>query len=204
MTRKNASRGFTLVEVVVALTVLSMISLTTLTAIRTFGTTQEKLDVVSDRTQEMRAVSQFLRRVLVDAQPLLRQDQRGSHTYFQGDQQELVWVGPFSASRVIGGLTVFRLAVNSAEQLTVQFMPYINTYQDLEWDQYEAYVLIDQLDELTLAYNAAPLEDWINNWGGAQQNPDRIRLSIAANGRYWPDLIIRLNDSNEQQLQFRF
>src|SRR5690606_29893989 len=197
---KKFRSGFTLIEVVVALTVLSMISLATLSAIRTFGSTQQKLDIVSERTQEMRAVSQFLRRVLVDAQPLMRQSPGAYSSFFQGDQSELLWVAPFSASRLIGGLTVFRLVANDAQQLTVQFTPFHDANQELDWSTHEPYVLVDQLNEFTLTYSASPTDDWVVAWGNEAQNPDRVRLSIAANGRYWPDLIIRFNESNDQSL----
>lgn len=197
---KKFRAGFTIIEVVIALTVLSMISLATLSAIRTFGSTQEKLDIVSERTQEMRAVSQFLRRVLVDAQPLMRQQQQVSHSYLRGGQRELVWVAPFSASRVVGGLTVFRLFIDEDQQLSVQFAPYLNANQTVEWDRYDAHVLVSRVDELTLTYNAGPLSDWVAGWENATRNPDRIRISLAVNGRYWPDLIIRLHDSYAQPL----
>lgn len=193
----HRSRGFTLVEVVVALTVLSMISLATLSSIRTFGSTQQKLDMVSERTQEMRSVSQLLRRVLVDAQAIMRQNPRGLRSYFQGHEQEVIWIAPFSASRTIGGLTIFRLAINDSQQLTLQFDPYVTSVRELDWSQREAYVLVPKLDEITISYKASPSGEWLSTWENASQNPDRVRLAIAANGRYWPDLIIRLNDVYE-------
>lgn len=195
MTRHTA--GFTLVEVVVALTVLSLISLATLSAMRTLGSTQEKLDVVSERTQEMRSVSQLLRRILVDAQPVMRPSRRALLSYFQGNAQEVVWVSPFSASRAIGGLTIFRLAVNESQQLTLQFAPFVKPEFEPDWNLSEVHVLVPQLDEFNIAYNPHPFGEWVNNWEIAAQNPDRVRLTIAANDRYWPDVIVRLNDIYE-------
>lgn len=200
----KASRGFTLVEVVVALTVLSLISLATLAAMRTFGTTQQKLDLVSDRTQEMRVVNQFLRRVLADPQPVLRQTPRWQYSYFHGDQQQLIWVAPFAASRYIGGLTVFRLEANEEGQLTVQFAPYLAPDKEPNWSELELHVLVQEVDQFRLAYRSAPGKEWLESWDGMVDNPDSLRLSIAANGRYWPDIIIRLNETFSANTTLRF
>ena len=53
--------GFTLVEVVVALTILSLIMLATVTALRTLANTQGTLERVTARIDEVRTVSGFLR-----------------------------------------------------------------------------------------------------------------------------------------------
>ena len=61
MTARGLHRGFTLVEVVVALAVLSLIMLATVTGLRTLGNTQVAVDRQVDRVSELRAVSSFLR-----------------------------------------------------------------------------------------------------------------------------------------------
>ena len=57
----HAARGFTLVEVVVALTILSLIMLATVTGLRTLANTQGTLERVTARIDEVRTVSGFLR-----------------------------------------------------------------------------------------------------------------------------------------------
>ncbi len=192
MIRKTG--GFTLVEVVVAITILSLIVLGTLTALRTFGRTQERLDEVSSRTQSVRQVSGFLRRILTDAQPLQRFDpERGANIYFYGDERQLVWVAPFSASRHIGGLTVFRLVADD-ESLTLGFAPYLGS-QEPQWSEYPTYTLLEALNGFELAYRQAPGEEWLSDWREPGAMPDSLRLTIVADGRYWPDLIVRFNDA---------
>jgi len=53
--------GLTLVEVIVATVILSMIMLATVTAMRTFGNTYERLMATTADTSEMREVHRFLR-----------------------------------------------------------------------------------------------------------------------------------------------
>ena len=63
----NSARGFTLVEVMVALVVLSLLMLGTLSALRTFGDTQTRIKATAQQTDQVRQVSQFLRNTLRQA-----------------------------------------------------------------------------------------------------------------------------------------
>ena len=53
------NRGFTLIEVVVSLAILSLVLLGTVTGLRTLGNTQESLERVTDRAEEVRTVRFF-------------------------------------------------------------------------------------------------------------------------------------------------
>ena len=50
------NRGFTLIEVVVALSILSLLMLAVISALRTFGNTQVSLEKLTDRVDQMRTV----------------------------------------------------------------------------------------------------------------------------------------------------
>ena len=61
------SRGFTLIEVIVALGIFSLIMLATVSGYRTLGNTASTIDRMTDRTDELRSVSAFLRDALENA-----------------------------------------------------------------------------------------------------------------------------------------
>ena len=67
MKRDSASRGFTLIEVVVSLAILSLVLLGTVTGLRTLGNTQVSLERVTQRADEVRTVSAFLRDLMESA-----------------------------------------------------------------------------------------------------------------------------------------
>ena len=58
---RHKTDGFTLIEVVVSLAVLSLILLATVSALRTFANTQVSLDKMMGRVDEVRTVSGFIR-----------------------------------------------------------------------------------------------------------------------------------------------
>ena len=60
----SKSAGFTLVEVIVALGIFSLIMLATVSGYRTLGNTASTITRMTDRTDELRSVSAFLRDAL--------------------------------------------------------------------------------------------------------------------------------------------
>lgn len=190
----ESTRGFTLVEVVVAISILSMIVLGTLAALRTFGRTQTTLETVSERTQSLRQVSGLLRRTLVDAQPLPFATRHTFGLYFFGDSQSLVWVAPFSASRHLGGMTVFGLRAQDGD-LLLTMAPYVDS-RPVDESNLQPLVIAEEVESFSLAYRAEPGGEWVDNWQGQPALPDSLRLTLMVEGRHWPDLIVRLNDAS--------
>ncbi len=190
----ESTRGFTLVEVVVAISILSMIVLGTLAALRTFGRTQTTLETVSERTQSLRQVSGLLRRTLVDAQPLPFSTRHTFGLYFFGDSQSLVWVAPFSVSRHLGGMTVFGLRAQDGD-LLLTMAPYVDSHP-VDESNLQPLVIAEEVESFSLAYRAEPGGEWVENWQGQPALPDSLRLTLMVEGRHWPDLIVRLNDAS--------
>ncbi|MBK6738944.1 MAG: prepilin-type N-terminal cleavage/methylation domain-containing protein [Haliea sp.] len=107
------ARGFTLLEVMLALVLLSMVMVATIAAMRTLGNTQAAIEEVTGRVDEIRVVSQFLRNTIGAAMPVMREGRVGETTedfadmgtYFWGDRTQLVWVSPLVAGASMGELS---------------------------------------------------------------------------------------------------
>lgn len=180
-------RGFTLIEVVVAMTILSLIVLATLTAMRTLGQTQAKLEQRAESTARMRAVTDFLRRNLEQARPVLMfEGGQPVSRFFYGTEDELYWAAPMPIPGLQGGLAAVHLRLNSDNQLillvrdSVNFMP---------WGDETPYILANQVDDFNVSYRAHPWEDWVSEWETITA-PSHVRISLQVSERYWPDLIV--------------
>ncbi len=189
---KSRQQGFTIIEVVIALTILSLLMLAMITAMRTLGDTQTRLQKVIDRTDEMRMVSQFLRRSIGQAMPVLRREAGKQYgTYFQGTENEIIWASPISAGPAIGGLNVARLSV-SEDELLLQLQAFKSPQDEPDWGEVEKYTLVSGLDNITIGYRLDIGEEWQEEWERGQSNPRTVRLVIEKAGRFWPELIISL------------
>ena len=67
MTTREGGAGFTLVEVMVALSILSLVLLGTVTGLRTLASTQSALERKTSRMDEVRSVSGLLRDLMESA-----------------------------------------------------------------------------------------------------------------------------------------
>ena len=114
------SRGFTLVELLVALMLLSLIALGLGGAMRSISQTQERVDFRVEQFERQHTAVHFLRSTLVH---LSQQRRTGAQArpnenpyYFVGQPQEMQWLGAMPASIGGGGRTLFRLSLQPDNQ----------------------------------------------------------------------------------------
>jgi general secretion pathway protein J len=187
--------GFTIIEVIVALTVLSLIMLAMVTAMRTLGDTQSRVQAVIDRSDEMRLVSRFLQRNISQAAAVFRRvEGEPESTYFIGTASELIWVAPISAGPAVGGLTIAKIAIQG-ETLTLQMQIFESPEKEIEWDEVKKYTLVDNAESLVLGYRSNIGADWEEEWVGRRQSPRTVRIIIKQTDRFWPELIIGLDEA---------
>jgi len=194
--------GFTLVEVVVALAVLSLLMTTVLAALRAFGNTQESLEVVASRTDEMRAVSNFLRESLeaavVDPSDgglsfgAGLEDGARDLSYFRGDENGFEWKARLVFGEKYGGTFLVRVARDNNQKLVLWWQrppKSMKSAQSVTWEGQLSRVLIPGLQELQIAYRDASSDEWQPYWD-EKKSPDLVRMVIKANDRYWPELVM--------------
>ena len=203
----NRARGFTLLEVLVALTLLSMIMVATITALRTLGNTKTTIEQVTERIDGIRVVSEFLRNTIGAAMPVARVgssseeflDAGAYGTYFTGDATHLMWVSPLVAGADMGGAYVMQLALIE-DRLELRWHPYQSDVAAVNWNELEPRVLLKSVEELQIGYLAAYGQDWLELWPGAQRNPVAVRINLKSAAKYWPELVMRLSGA-EMNLQ---
>ncbi|RLA58714.1 MAG: general secretion pathway protein GspJ [Gammaproteobacteria bacterium] len=188
--------GFTLVEVMVALTILSLVMLATTTGLRTLANTQVAIERMTARVDEVRSVSSFLRDTLqstvtgsdVGGLSLGGSTNSGS-TFFQvfPNAVELKSIVLFGEG--YGGSYLLRVAQES-DRLVLRWLEPGRHPKPQDWERAPSRVLVNDLDELRVAYRREFSGDWLDQWD-REGMPELLRLQIKASGRYWPDLILR-------------
>jgi general secretion pathway protein J len=190
--RWKQQRGVTLVEVVVATLILSLIMLATVTAMRTFGRTYDTLLQRTDQTAEMREVSRFLRLALRDA--------LGEPATFSGDATVVSWATPLDRVGSAGGIQYLKLS-HSGDGLMLSFAPFDPAQVGAEepgWGLVvDDFVLVDELERFAVAYRETPFTDWIDRWDpdASPTIPWAVSVSIAASGVQWPPVVVVLQSS---------
>jgi general secretion pathway protein J len=196
--RERVAAGFTLVEVVVALSILSLVMLTTITGLRTLANTQGALDRLTNRVDQVRTVSSFLRDTLESAAVgtggaggLSLGGNTRESAYFELLPQGLIWKSTLLIGEGFGGSYLLRVA-REDDQLVLRWQePGPSGEPTGDWDLAQERALVAGLQEFEIAWRDPLGGPWRQGW----QKGDVagwVRLQVRASDRYWPDLIMQV------------
>ncbi|MGD8956235.1 MAG: prepilin-type N-terminal cleavage/methylation domain-containing protein [Chromatiaceae bacterium] len=193
--------GFTLVEVVITLTIMALIMLGLVSALATFGQSRSRVEVQLARIDDVRLVSAFLRVTLSRSSSAYNGRGRSAVAMFQGDARQLRWLGVMPARHGVGGLYQFRLSVvegpDASEALQLQYLPYTGGGLETIWEAAPTRALVSDISDFGLAYHGG--EDdalWQEDWIAQERAPQLVRMLIGAGGRDWPELVIRVRSTD--------
>lgn len=197
---RPGSAGFTLVELLVVMTLMSLIALAMAGAMRTMAQVEGRVDARLLRTDDLRVAAGFIRSTLgrVSLRKLEPPPPLGQNLYlFAAEPEALTWVGVMPARHGAGGRNVFRLAletVGSSAALVIRFAPMPDVAAIPDWTGAESRVLLHDVTGFSIAYQDArqsPAE-WTAQWSVPDRLPARVKLSVQTSSGGWPDLVIPL------------
>jgi general secretion pathway protein J len=191
-------RGFSLVEVLVAFTLLAMIMLALGAALRTMAHTEERVDQRLAQVDELRVAVGFLQSTLGRVSPrraAAPSEVGQSLLIFSGEPQAIAWVGVMPARHGVGGRYYFRLASEGAagaSSLVIRFVPWDGKAAFPDWTRAESRVLVPRLTTVRFDYcdgNAQPATCFAR-WAFPDKLPARVRINVNDDRGAWPELVI--------------
>lgn len=208
MIRNKAARGFTLIEVLIAMTLLSIMMVLLFGSMKICAESWEKGENKIAEVSDVAAVINFFQRHLIPAEPLWNDfsDEENSQGNteekqfsFQGRAQALQFVSAFPASAGRAGLQLISVALDKdrGEQvLKVTLTPFFPVGEGGEWFQEEE-ILLRKVSFFSLTYFGS--EDgqaesrWQDEWIGKDRQPQLVKINIGLeNEMYWPEMIFPL------------
>jgi len=193
-------RGFTLVELLVAMSLLSLVMLALVSALRTAAQTEERVDRKLQSADELRLVSSFLREVLgrisVQKTPLVKQA-GDSPYFFRGEPNEISWLGVLPARHGVGGRHHLRLFLSSTPNgsaLAFQYAPWTGPANAPDWPGASSSVLLEGVQGFGLEYLDSQVEppSWNPRWTAVDHLPDRVRVSLRTSTGDWPYVVVAM------------
>ncbi|MCW5261675.1 prepilin-type N-terminal cleavage/methylation domain-containing protein [Verminephrobacter eiseniae] len=198
-------RGFTLVEVLVVMALLSLVMLALGASLRTVAQTQERVDARLAQTDQWRVAVAFIRSSLgrisgrkIEAAATAAP---GSGKYlFAGAPDAVAWVGVMPARFGAGGRNFFRLAAEPVDGaglgLVLRFKPWEEASAFPDWSTADSRVLLADVASLSIRYQGqagSPADGWLPRWSDPDRLPHRAWLTLRSAASEWPPLIIALH-----------
>ena len=190
----NSLRGFTLIEMVIALVLMTFVMLGLVSALFSFGQSMTTMDNAVERIEDQRTLQNFLTNLLSTTLAAGVNTPSRTGIFFTGAGQELEWVAPMPPRPGMGGVSFMHLFVRqngATPELVYQTTPYTGANELPQWANEPVRSLVS-IDNIKLEYQEQEGSEWLPAWSDANRLPVRIRLSIASQDRIWPPIVAQL------------
>jgi general secretion pathway protein J len=194
-------RGLTLLELLIAITLLTLLLTILFGGLFLANRSWDAGTARADRGDEVRLVSQVLRRMLRQIVPVVAQDQTGAHLTFRGEAQSLTFTAPLPAQLGPGGL----------DEISIEFAP---QQRDLDLrmsyrlyrpdtsgtdQRSESRILVEHVTQGRFSYfgslDGQQAPTWTDRWESPLRIPQLIRVEIATADGEWPDLTTEIKNN---------
>jgi general secretion pathway protein J len=204
-TRLRHRAGFTLLELLVGLTLFALMSVLMFSGFRFGLRAWEAGGERIDRMTRIELVQNLLRRELSEVslpQLTATEESREAVSEFTGTSESMTFVAPLPGHGGAGGPYLFSLAAANVAGRTQLMLGWRVFRSDPSrrgnYDAPEESLLLDGIADVELAYYGSfdpehPQPHWTDHWVAQFGLPQLIRLRVtfpAGDPRRWPDLIV--------------
>lgn len=204
-------RGFTLVELLIALSLLALMSAVLFGSLRLAGRTWDAGEAKAEANSGMRLAGDYLRTQLSAQHPQRMRRITEFPLLFSGKGDELRFAAPLPGRVGVGGMWFYRLALiegagkGKSALVLERMVPDVNATTMPEFNSADRSVLADDIASLKIGYfgrdRGASLEmapTWRDRWDDPQLLPLLLRIEVAPRvGPAWPQLVVAPREAPE-------
>lgn len=189
--------GFTLLELVVAITLMGLVLVILYSGLRLGLNGWDSGEARAEATNRLRLVEEFLRRQLAQSMTVYQINDRQERTVvFTGQADRIEFVAPMLARLGQGGLYRVRVETDDG-RLWIRWRPYLPA--DPTAGEERETLLLEGVSSIEWAYFGSEQDDdtqpeWRSDWASPARRPLLVRLNLALQGESWPDLVVALSE----------
>ena len=194
--------GFTLVELLLAITLMSILLGLTYSGLRAATRSSERGEKMLAAGGELRSAHQFIRRQLNQMLPLAFSEVDGVdevRVVFEGDARRIKYVAPMPGYLGAGGPQVQLVELVNADggDMVIQFShALLQGFEEERLFDREPVILLEGVDSADFEFlgrdEDGELTGWTTNWDQQGVLPVAVRLNLEFTGDLnmrWPDLV---------------
>ncbi len=199
--RRNG--GFTLLELVIALTLLALMSSVLFGALGFAGRSWEGGEAKAEATASMRLTHGFLRAQLEGQHPLRMRKMPDFPLVFAGSEDELKFAAALPARVSGGGIWYYRLVVakegDKSRLVLERVLPDLDAGVLPAFEKPDRSILAEDIAELKVGYFGrdpgaadSTTPTWRERWDDRNRLPLLLRIDVVAQrGNAWPTLLVQ-------------
>lgn len=189
--------GFTLVELLVSLALLSLMTIYGLNALSSLNDINRAVGQ-TEAQMEIDAVARHLRDAIADIRPVFTTDESNAQQLlFKGSSDSLEFVGAANGEREAGGLYLLRYSVNAGHELIVERA----MWRERQELTFKKVILMRGIKSIAFKYAAsqenAGGEEITDLWRQTDVLPGSIEVNVEFEGngeRKWPTVLASLKN----------
>jgi general secretion pathway protein J len=199
--------GFTLIEVLIAMTLLGIMVVLLFSSMKICAESWQKGEDKIAQVNDVAVVYQFFQRHLGNALPLWDDfSEEGNKVFsFQGKNQSLQFVSSFPASAKKAGLQRFSLELikeGDEDLIQVSITPFYPVAEGEEWRKEEVTLLRHVRNfSISYYYREDPQAEgvWQEDWLEQENLPPLVKIKIVRDdGSFWPEMFVELKTQPQQ------
>lgn len=207
---RKKGEGFTLIEILIALTLFSLILVMIFSGLYSSGKSWHAGNNQSEANDDQRLILGFIRKQIMQTVPLLFIDGKDNRIIFRGDADKLQFVSRLPAHR--GGSDLYLLTLMTARQDKTSSMildyvtitPEMELFDGFSSEHSKKTTLLENIERLEFSYFGRKKDDkepaWYEQWQNQETLPTLLQLQIIPerDNTYWPELLIPIHSRIEK------
>ena len=184
---KTKQLGFSLMEVIIVMTMLSLIMVMVYSGVNTSRKMAHKGIQRIDASNEVRVVQNLIRRQISRILPMAFKEEDNSFVIFEGDADHIMYVSPMPGYLGKGGPHVQLIEiVNAKGGKILQFSHWLlnDSLEEGDFDdsEQEPVVLLENIKDAQFSFMKLDEEgepgDWENDWEEPENTPLMVQLEV--------------------------
>lgn len=196
---RSALQGFTLLELLIAITLLGLIMATLFGGLRLAARSWDAGEARVDRATHLRAVTRFLKNQLNNVYPMRWKKSATPALAFIGEKDSIQFIGQLPSHFRVGGLRLISFSMEAQDNSRTLIMKSAARHTDdvdfASLETAEKTELMKDVEEMEFSYFGAETTEaepkWLSRWQDPQRLPNLIKVTLKPkNSAEWPALIV--------------
>ena len=187
--------GFTLVEMLLAMTLMSMLMVLAYGGLRASTRATERGQVILEESSRIRMAHQFVRKQLNQMIPLvfMESEDQEQRTVFEGSADKIRFVAPMPGYLGFGGPQVQELTFQHGEEGLVLVISHalLQGFEEEKLYERDPIVLLDRIDQAEFQFLGLDEEGELSAWSNVWEDPEKLPLAVSLDIEFNEEVYVR-------------